>query len=93
MAHRNRSSKQEPSVPIRELLVGVWTLKTYTDIHTGAPEVKPFGNEPAGLLIYTPDGFVSAQLMQPGRESSHPGLWSDRSSEEFKTFGEHFLYF
>lgn len=91
MGHSKQSSKQEPSLPIRELLVGVWALKTYTDTHTGTSELQPFGNEPAGLLIYTADGFVSAQLMQPGRKSSHPGLWSNWSAEEFKTFGDGYI--
>lgn len=41
MGHSKQSSKQEPSLPIRELLVGVWTLKTYTDTHTGTSELQP----------------------------------------------------
>jgi hypothetical protein len=34
------------------------------DIETGA-ENHPFGEHPLGLILYTPDGYVSAQLQRP----------------------------
>jgi hypothetical protein len=48
-------------------LVGVWRLVSYTDEQEGHEDSFPIGPEPEGFLIYTPDGFVSAQLMKPGR--------------------------
>lgn len=29
--------------------------------------VYPLGEHPQGIIMYTPDGFMSAQLMRPGR--------------------------
>ena len=57
----------EPSGPILAGIVGVWRLRKYFDVAPGCPIVHPFGPHPEGLLIYTADGYVSAQLMSPGR--------------------------
>jgi hypothetical protein len=47
---------------LREQLVGAWALSTFVerDIETGL-ENHPFGQRPLGLILYTPDGYVSAQ--------------------------------
>ena len=49
-------------------LLGVWRLVNYTDEQSGSVDTLPFGPDPQGFLIYTPDGFVSAQLMKTGRD-------------------------
>jgi long-chain acyl-CoA synthetase len=53
---------------LKEQLVGAWTLISYVlrDIETGA-ESHPFGERPLGLILYTPDGYMSAQLQRPDR--------------------------
>jgi Lipocalin-like domain len=53
---------------LREQLVGAWTLTSCVlrDITTGA-EDRPFGERPLGLILYTPDGYMSAQLQRPER--------------------------
>lgn len=53
---------------LREQLVGAWTLNSYVerDIETGV-ENYPFGEHPLGLILYTPDGYMSAQLQRPER--------------------------
>jgi hypothetical protein len=69
----------------------VWALNSYTDIPDGARAVQPFGSSPAGILIYTSDGFVSAQLMAPGRVSSDSVKWDNWSPEEYETFGHGYI--
>ena len=47
----------------KEQLIGAWTLESYTveDIESG--EVSyPMGRNPEGLILYTTDGYMSAQL-------------------------------
>jgi Lipocalin-like domain len=48
---------------LREQLVGAWALTSCVerDIETGV-ETHPLGERPLGLILYTPDGYVSAQL-------------------------------
>jgi hypothetical protein len=48
---------------------------TYTDEHEGSDDTQPFGPNPQGILIYTADGFVSPQLMKPGRPAFHSSDW------------------
>ena len=64
-------------------LVGVWTLAEYTDVQEGAIPVHPFGTKPEGLLIYTREGFVSAQLMKPGRPALGLDNWRHGSAESY----------
>ena len=50
---------------LREQLVGAWTLSSCVerDIETGV-ENHPLGERPLGLILYTPDGYMSAQLQR-----------------------------
>lgn len=54
------------TMPIRERIVGTWDLVEYSmasdnDVH------YPLGPDARGLIMYTPGGFMSAQLMTPER--------------------------
>jgi hypothetical protein len=57
------TATQTPSLIVTADLVGAWSLESYTDTTEGAETVHPLGLNPRGLLIYTPEGFMSAQLM------------------------------
>ena len=55
---------------LREYLVGAWRLVSYAekDTETGM-EDAPMGQTPEGIIMYTPDGYVSAQLCTAGRRN------------------------
>jgi len=40
--------------------------------------------KPEGIMMYTPDGYMSAQLMHPGRPRFASGDWFRGSDEEIK---------
>lgn len=49
-------------------LVGAWRLVSYVGVdENGAVLEEPLGPSPTGLLIYTADGHMSAQLMRTQR--------------------------
>jgi hypothetical protein len=51
-------------------LVGTWRLVSWTSQRSDGTTVAPFGGAPTtGLIVYSPDGFMSATLMQVDRES------------------------
>jgi hypothetical protein len=55
----------EPS--IRERLVGCWRLVEYrVNAKDGGEADHPLGRNPLGTILYTPDGYMSAQLARPG---------------------------
>ena len=72
-------------------LVGVWTLVAYTDEQPGREDIHPFGPQPQGFLIYTADGFVSAQLMKPGRSAFQSSDWHHGTPEEYQESGSGYI--
>ena len=55
------------SIPnIRERLVGCWRLVGYSETSDGGEARHPLGPHPLGTILYTPDGYMSAQLTKPG---------------------------
>jgi hypothetical protein len=69
----------------------VWSLVNYTDEQSGREDTLPFGPDPQGFLIYTADGFVSAQLMKRGRPAFHSSDWHHGTPEEYETSGNGYI--
>jgi hypothetical protein len=63
----------------------------YTDQQKGCEESFPFGPDPEGFLIYTPDGFVSAQLMRPGRAPFRSHDWHSGTPDEYRESGSGYI--
>ena len=73
-------------------LAGVWTLVSYTDEQPDCEDAHPFGSQPQGFLIYTADGFVSAQLMKPGRSAFRSADWWHKGTpEEYQEAGSGYI--
>jgi hypothetical protein len=71
--------------------IGVWALVSYADEQAGKENVHPLGPEPQGFLIYTADGFVSAQLMKPGRPAFHSSDWHHGTPDEYRQSGSGYI--
>jgi lipocalin-like protein len=55
-----------------EWLVGAWKLAS-SEVHfTGQAIERPWGPGPVGLLIYDSSGYMSVQIMRPGRPARGP---------------------
>ena len=53
---------------LREKVLGTWRLVSYMEQDDrGGPVTFPLGRDALGLIMYTTDGFMSAQLMRSGR--------------------------
>ena len=69
----------------REQLIGAWRLVSCVERPVdGSPERFRMGEEPKGLLLYTPDGYMSAQLMTPGRTPFASGDWFKATPLEYE---------
>ena len=58
----------------RDQLVGAWTLIEYS-AHSPTDEsdkIWPMGKNAQGIIMYTPDGYMSAQLQTPGVAAFDP---------------------
>ncbi len=70
---------------LRERLIGAWSLVSYEERPVdGSPSFFPLGEEPKGIILYTPDGFMSAQLARPRRKPFASGDWFEASDAEFR---------
>src|SRR3974377_2594750 len=70
---------------LRERLIGAWKLVSYVERPVdGSAPFYPMGEGPQGIIMYTPDGYMSAQLMHPERPSFASGDWFRGSDEEIK---------
>jgi hypothetical protein len=70
---------------LRERLIGAWKLVSYVERPVdGSAPFYPMGEQPQGIIMYTPDGYMSAQLMHPGRPRFASGDWFRGSDEEIK---------
>lgn len=75
-------------------LQGAWTLLRFEELNAdGAPARHPFGPDATGLLIYTPDGRMSAQLSTAGRPRfAAGGGQAERARERAAAFDTFVAY-
>jgi|SRR6516164_1897599 len=70
---------------LRDQLIGAWKLISYEERPVdGSPSFYPMSEKPMGIIMYTPDGFMSAQLMKPDRKPFASGDWFKGTDEEYK---------
>jgi hypothetical protein len=67
---------------IREQLIGTWRLVSYETLGADGSVVRPMGRDATGFIMYVPDGFMSANLMVPGRPPFTGGGASTASQAE-----------
>jgi hypothetical protein len=73
------------SSSLRERLIGAWKLVSYVEQPVdGSAPFYPFGETPQGIIMYTPDGFMSAQLCPPDRQPFASGDWFTGTPEEYE---------
>lgn len=69
---------------LREMLVGAWELVDVVEEPVdGSPPRRPHGDRPLGLILYTHDGYMSAQLMERERGHVDSCDWAHLTPEEY----------
>jgi hypothetical protein len=67
---------------LRDRLIGAWRLTEFSVTAEDGTVAYPMGEDVEGLIIYTPDGYMSAQLMEPGRPAYASGEFTHGTTEE-----------
>lgn len=67
---------------IREQLLGTWRLVSYYTEGTDACIVYPMGQDVSGYIMYLHDGYMSANLMVPGRAPYTGGMANTATQAE-----------
>ncbi|WP_168073841.1 lipocalin-like domain-containing protein [Caulobacter sp. SSI4214] len=76
----------------RQQLVGAWLLASYVeqDMATGVSSF-PMGEHPKGVILYTPDGYMSAQLAKGERARfASDDVYAGRA-DEYEQAGQSYL--
>lgn len=70
-----------------EDLLGAWRLLGWSLVYAdGRPAEFPLGQDAVGFLMYTPDGHVSATLMQKARPAQAPASAADAATAYAESF-------
>lgn len=78
---------------IRSKLIGAWELVEYRAILESDPSdiIYPMGRDCNGIIMYTPDGYMSAQLQIPGQPPFKVNDLNGGSTEELAEAGKNYL--
>jgi hypothetical protein len=79
---------------LAERLIGGWLLRSWEIVRADRAEVGlPFGPQPAGLITYTADGWMSATICGPDRPNlSQPSPRSVPAEELARAYTSYFSY-
>jgi hypothetical protein len=70
---------------LRDQIIGAWKLISYQELPVdGSPSFYPMSEKAVGIIMYTPDGFMSAQFMEPDRKLFASGDWFKGTDEEYR---------
>jgi hypothetical protein len=67
---------------MRQQLIGTWRLVAYETRGGDGSIAYPMGRELAGFILYAQDGYVSANLMAPGRPAYAGGAAASAAPAE-----------
>lgn len=74
----------------RDDILGAWLLVSYTAESDGDVS-EPLGPAPVGIITYTPDGYMSAQLMRRDRPAYDRAIIGGGTSEQMAAAASGYL--
>jgi hypothetical protein len=78
---------------VQSNLVGAWVLESYLSTRPDGTDIQyPLGPEAAGIIMYTPDGFMSAQIMRADRPRFAGEDVQNAQEEEFASVAGYLAY-
>lgn len=78
---------------LRQRLLGSWVLQSYLEQPKGQETPNyPLGADARGMLIYSPDGYMSALLMRNGRRPFASGDWFRSTADELSAASAFIAY-
>lgn len=89
-----------PPPSLRETLVGAWKLESYIAYPTPQSPIRrptyPMTKNVTGFIMYTPDGYMSAQMLIPGQQSFKRGegeepQWAEAGKRFFAYCGPYYI--
>ncbi|MGD1217169.1 lipocalin-like domain-containing protein [Streptomyces krungchingensis] len=78
----DEEKEREAREEVRGKLLGAWHLVSYTATSADGDVVQPLGPAPYGLILYTPEGYMSAQLGRGDRPPLESARLEDAATDE-----------
>lgn len=94
------SSTPPPELPLRQRIIGAWKLESYIAYPTPESPIQrptfPMTKNVTGFIMYTPDGYLSAQMLIPGQQSFKRGegeepQWAEAGKRFFAYCGPYYI--
>ena len=80
------------SADLRDYIIGAWTLESYQIFALdGSDSSYPLGPSAKGIIMYTADGYMSAQIMRSGRSQFHTDDLSGADTDELAVAAKGYL--
>lgn len=89
-----------PGMSLRQKLIGAWKLESYIAYPTPNSRTQrvtyPMTRSVTGYIMYTPDGYMSAQMLIPGQQSFKRGegeepQWAEAGKRCFAYCGPYYI--
>ncbi len=74
-------------------LVGAWRLVSFEEREANGETIHPYGERPAGLLVYDASGRMSVQIMRRDREQLSSNDLNEVAPDDLKCAVEGFTAF
>lgn len=75
----------------KEMVIGIWSLVSYEVTDNEGNKTFPMGEDCKGFIMYHPEGYMSAQMMSPGRPAYASGALHTGSQEEMAAAAQGYL--
>ncbi|QIW96325.1 hypothetical protein AMS68_001843 [Peltaster fructicola] len=89
-----------PEPSLRSKIIGAWKLESYVAHPTPESTIQrptyPMTKNVTGFIMYTPDGYMSAQMLIPGQQSFKRGegeepQWAEAAKRCFSYCGPYYI--
>ena len=96
----SKTPSPPPQRPLRQRLIGAWRLEAYVAYPTPSCRFQrptfPMTKNVTGLIMYTPDGYMSAHMLIPGQMSFKRGegeepQWAEAGKRSFSYAGPYYI--
>ena len=84
IAQQNQPAAPAQPKTIKSQIVGAWNLLLVDQVKEDGTHVPLYGPNPMGILIFTPDGHYSAQIMRVSRPKFASNNTQTASADETK---------
>jgi hypothetical protein len=99
MSSQPSFSQPTGAAELRACLIGAWKLESYVYLAVPPSTTKPFHpmtRNVQGMILYTPDGYMSAQMQIPGQTTFGVGRakeaeWAECARRYFGYSGPYYI--